>query len=175
MWLLILGKLAIQNDGQGVRLNPHPRPNLNILWKWNNLVSVRPNYFILMGYLRKMKKKSAKRTHTPLYMYMNPHSRNPGYAPDGCTFCIYNITREFLVERQCMIDVLSLRIIFIAKLIIKYVCVVSQRIRFDVAWQFTPCGSNKKTVKNLQVTLRFEITSFACKDCAITPSCSKYI
>ena len=28
---------------------PHP-PFLNILWKWNNLVSVRPNYFIFMGY-----------------------------------------------------------------------------------------------------------------------------
>ena len=26
---------------------------LNILWTWNNLVSMRPNYFIFMGYLRK--------------------------------------------------------------------------------------------------------------------------
>ena len=25
---------------------------LNIPWKWNNLVSLRPNYFIFMGYLR---------------------------------------------------------------------------------------------------------------------------
>ena len=33
---------------------PHPS-SLNILWKWNNLVSVRPNYFIFMGYLRKMR------------------------------------------------------------------------------------------------------------------------
>ena len=25
---------------------------LNIPWKWNNLVSLRPNYFIFMGYLK---------------------------------------------------------------------------------------------------------------------------
>ena len=25
---------------------------LNILWKWNNLVSLRPNYFIFIGYLK---------------------------------------------------------------------------------------------------------------------------
>ena len=27
-------------------------PLLNILWKWNNLVSLSPNYFIFVGYLR---------------------------------------------------------------------------------------------------------------------------
>ena len=25
---------------------------LNIPWKWNNLVSLRPNYFIFIGYLK---------------------------------------------------------------------------------------------------------------------------
>ena len=46
----------IQRGFQGVRLNPLPnRVFFNILWKWNNLVSLRPNYFIFMGYLRKMR------------------------------------------------------------------------------------------------------------------------
>ena len=26
--------------------------SFNILWKWNNLVSLRPNYFIFIGYLK---------------------------------------------------------------------------------------------------------------------------
>ena len=40
-------------------VNQHPvadptcPPFLNILWKWNNFVSMRPNYFISMGYLGK--------------------------------------------------------------------------------------------------------------------------
>ena len=42
--------------GQGVSLNPPSRPQfLYNLWKWNNLVSVRPNYFVFMGYLRKIR------------------------------------------------------------------------------------------------------------------------
>ena len=45
--------VANQEGVQGVRLNPLARPQfLNIPWKWNNLVSLRPNYFIFMGYLR---------------------------------------------------------------------------------------------------------------------------
>ena len=41
-----------------------------IQWKWNNLVSMRPNYFILMGYLRKWEKISKVNPHT--FMYTNP-------------------------------------------------------------------------------------------------------
>ena len=52
---------------------------LNILWKWNNLVSVRPNYFIFMGYLRKRYKISKANPHT--FIPMNHLSRNPGFAP----------------------------------------------------------------------------------------------
>ena len=33
---------------------PSYPPFLNILWKWNNLVSMRLNYFIFMRYVRKM-------------------------------------------------------------------------------------------------------------------------
>ena len=59
---IITCKLRIQAGGGGgvwgsggsLEPPPHP-PFFNILWKWNNLVSVRPNYFISMGYLRKMR------------------------------------------------------------------------------------------------------------------------
>ena len=42
--------------GSGGSLEPPPCPPfLNILWKWNNLVSVRPYYYNFMGYWRKMR------------------------------------------------------------------------------------------------------------------------
>ena len=42
----------VQKGFKGFVWNPPLWPLfLNILWKWNNLVSVRPNYFIFMGYL----------------------------------------------------------------------------------------------------------------------------
>ena len=64
----------------GVQGNPPPRPPfLNILWKWNDLVSVRPNYFIFMGFLRKWDKISKANPHT--FMHMKPLSRNPRSAP----------------------------------------------------------------------------------------------
>ena len=34
---------------------PPPPPFLNVLWKWNNWVSVRPNYFFFIEYLGKMR------------------------------------------------------------------------------------------------------------------------
>ena len=43
--------------------------------KWNHLASVRPNYFIFMGYLWKRDQIS---TPTRTYIHMNPLSRNPG-------------------------------------------------------------------------------------------------
>ena len=46
-----------------------PPPPLNIPWKWNNLVSVRPNYFIFMGYLRKMIKFSKANPLPSLYIW----------------------------------------------------------------------------------------------------------
>ena len=44
----------IERVFRGGRLNSPPQ-FLNILWKWNNLVSVRPNYSMFMGYLRNMR------------------------------------------------------------------------------------------------------------------------
>ena len=40
---------------------------LNIPWKWNNLVSLRPNYFIFIGYLKTGGRKggSSKPPRTP--------------------------------------------------------------------------------------------------------------
>ena len=38
--------------GVGVHLADFFPIFLNIQWKWNNLVSVRPNYFIFIGYLK---------------------------------------------------------------------------------------------------------------------------
>ena len=48
----------------GSGLPPPPPPVLStcILWKWNNFVSVRPNYLICMGYLRKKCDKITKAT-----------------------------------------------------------------------------------------------------------------
>ena len=39
-------------EGVGVRFADFLLFFLNIIWKWNNLVSVRPKYFIFIGYLR---------------------------------------------------------------------------------------------------------------------------
>ena len=61
--------VAYPEGVSGIRSNLPSRPTfLNILWKWNYLVSVRPNYFIFMWYLRKNGIKSAKRTPIPLYI-----------------------------------------------------------------------------------------------------------
>ena len=66
-------------DPEGVHSNPPPCPPfLNILWKWNNLVTVRPNYFIFMGYLRKTREISKANPHN--FIHMNPLSRNSGSA-----------------------------------------------------------------------------------------------
>ena len=46
----------IQRGLRGFARTPIPRPKfLSIPWKWNNLVSKRPNYFIFMRDLRKMR------------------------------------------------------------------------------------------------------------------------
>ena len=74
-------------------LAPPPHPSLKILWKWNNLVSVRPNSFLFMGYLGKCD-KSAKR-HPPPPLLYEPLFRNPWSVPDvvltdfnhGMEFC----------------------------------------------------------------------------------------
>ena len=64
-YLLQFNQLQVQ----GVHLNYPPRLLfLNIRWKWNNLVSVRPNYFIFMGYLRKMRYNQQREPPTPLYI-----------------------------------------------------------------------------------------------------------
>ena len=82
----------------GFNRTPSPPPVFfYILWKWNNLVSVRPNYFLCMGYLRKMRKNQQSEPHHPhtqTYLYIwtptptrkcnytyEPLSRNPWSAP----------------------------------------------------------------------------------------------
>ena len=75
-----------------VQFSPPCPQFLNILWKWNDLVSMRPNDFIFIGCLRKNEIESAKRTPAPIHM--NPLSRNPGsfigiicfFIPPPC-FC----------------------------------------------------------------------------------------
>ena len=65
-------------DSKGVKLvrsNHPPRPSfLNILWKWNNFVSVRPNYFIFMGYLIKKKWDEISKADPHTLIHMNPLS-----------------------------------------------------------------------------------------------------
>ena len=74
-WFIVKGEsyflfksVADPEGGSGGSLDTPPPPPLfflNIPWKWNNLVSLRPNYFIFKGYLRKNEIKSAKRTPLP--------------------------------------------------------------------------------------------------------------
>ena len=89
-WMLVDDAILSRADSvadpdgvQGVLSNPPPppppRPFLNIPWKWNNLVSMRLNYFNFIGYLRKWDKIS-KTKLAPTPLYMNPLSRNPGSA-----------------------------------------------------------------------------------------------
>ena len=45
----------------------------------NNLVSMIPNYFIFIGYLRKMRYNQQSESNP--FIHMNPLSRNPGSTP----------------------------------------------------------------------------------------------
>ena len=45
----IFGKISFR---MGVRFADSISFSLNIPWKWNNLVSLRLNYFIFIGYLK---------------------------------------------------------------------------------------------------------------------------
>ena len=74
LWTLFNGG---SRGGSGGSITPPPP--CNILWKWNNLVSVRPKYFIFMGFLRKLDKINKANRHTSIHL--NPLSRNPGSAP----------------------------------------------------------------------------------------------
>ena len=61
--------------GSWCSIEPPPCPCfIYILWTCNNLISVRPNYYIFMGYLRKMSKISKSSSlHTPFPEILNPH------------------------------------------------------------------------------------------------------
>ena len=48
----VSGKAVLMYKSVGVRFADFTSLFLNILWKWNNLVSPRPNYFIFMGYFK---------------------------------------------------------------------------------------------------------------------------
>ena len=63
--------MHISGGSRGGWFKPTLCPSfLNILWKWNNLVSVRPNYFIFMGCLRKMRYNHLSE---PLHLYTYEH------------------------------------------------------------------------------------------------------
>ena len=78
-----------------IGLKPHCPRFLNILWKWNNLVSMRPNYFIFMGYLRQMRLNHKKRTPTPLYTWTRfPEILDP---PMIVSMFVFNPSLVFVV------------------------------------------------------------------------------
>ena len=57
--------------------------------KMNNLVSVRPNYFIFMGYLRKM--RSNQRSKPLTFIHMNPFQKSwirPYWSPHLIEFAV---------------------------------------------------------------------------------------
>ena len=64
--LVVAVPVADPEGALGVAWAPSPLPFLNILWKWNNLGSLRPNYFIIMGYLSKMR---SNQQCEPPYLY----------------------------------------------------------------------------------------------------------
>ena len=50
--------------------HPSPHPFLSILWKWNNLVSVRPSFLHFHGIFKKMRSNQPlKANPTPLYIW----------------------------------------------------------------------------------------------------------
>ena len=57
-------------------------PFWNILWKWNNLVSVSTNNFIFRRNLGKTRYTISK-VIPPNFLYMNPLSRNPISPPEN--------------------------------------------------------------------------------------------
>ena len=59
--------------------SPPPPPVFKYPMEMNNLISMRPNYFIGLGYFKKNDIKSAKRT--PILYTYGPLSRNPGSTP----------------------------------------------------------------------------------------------
>ena len=95
-------------DPEGSRGSLEPTLNprfLNILWKWNNLVSVRPNYFIFMGCLSKKQIKSAKRTpHTFI------QSENHGSAPGGLIMAYLYLFRLFHLAYRLPIYLFLLKV-----------------------------------------------------------------
>ena len=62
----------IQRGFRGFAWTPSPPIFLHILWKWNYLVSLRPNYFVFMGYFQRIK------ANPNTFIHLNPISRNPG-------------------------------------------------------------------------------------------------
>ena len=72
---------------------PPPPPFLNVLWKWNNWVSVRPNYFFFIGYLGKMREN--QQSEPPqLYILWTPFV--------WCTLYIYIYLVMFYVYSYCL-------------------------------------------------------------------------
>ena len=77
IWLLRFIQWRIQRGS----LEHPPRPTfLNILWKWNDLVSVRPNYFNFHGIFKKKWDKISE-ANPNTFIHMNPLSRHPDYTP----------------------------------------------------------------------------------------------
>ena len=54
---------------------PPPPPFFNIIWKWNNLISLRRNRFIFMGYLRKKRDKISQ-ANPQLYTSDHPFQKS---------------------------------------------------------------------------------------------------
>ena len=65
---------------------------LNIQWKWNNLVSLRPNYFIFIGYLKTRGGQGCSSQHlNPLWirhwsLYTYENREDPSAMPQSVAF-----------------------------------------------------------------------------------------
>ena len=97
--ILYAPAIYITSGGSRGVQNPLSPPVFKYPIKWNNLVSVRPNYWNFMGYSRK--KRWNQQSEPQTFIHMNPLSRNPGSAPDFdylkpssagkiFYFCLYN-------------------------------------------------------------------------------------
>ena len=77
---------------------------LNIPWKWNNLVSVRPNYFIFMKYLRKNRwHQQSEPPH--LYTY-EPIFQKSSIRPCFVTVLIPLSDLSFMLIKICSVVIM---------------------------------------------------------------------
>ena len=116
--------MADPEEVQRVRCNHPPHASLwNILWNWNNVVSVRPKYFIFIGYLRIM--RSNQQSEQPhLYAYEPPFLKfwiRPWYPVSFSEVCQCWISCPYTLL-DCLINFCFVKSNVLANLLEWFLC-----------------------------------------------------